>query len=110
MWTRFAEMAVANPLALAARYGHPALAVLDGLDPAASEQQRQTAERALKRLDRQLAEQAFLAADRVTIADIVVVCGMDFARLIRWRPPEALTHVARWYEAMRARPAAAAGM
>jgi glutathione S-transferase len=110
MWTRFAEMAVANPLALAARYGHPALAVLDGPDPAASEQQRQTADRALKRLDRQLADHEFLAADRLTIADIVAVSGMDFARLIRWRPPEGLTHVARWYESVRTRPAAAAGM
>ena len=110
MWTRYAEMLVGNPLSLAARYGHPALAALDGLDPAASEQHRQTADRALKRLDRELASREFIAADRITIADIVAVSRMDFARMIRWRPPEDLHHVGRWYEAMRARPAAAAGM
>ena len=34
----------------------------------------------------------------------------DFARLVKYRPPEELTHLARWLETCRARPAAAAGM
>lgn len=110
MWTRRCEIYLANPLMLAARYGHPALAVLEGPDPAASEKQRAGAEKMLKHVDRQLAGREFIAADRVTMADIVAVAGMDFARLIKWRPPEALVHVTRWYEAMRARPAAQAGL
>jgi glutathione S-transferase len=59
-------------------------------------------------LDRQLEGRDWLAADRLTIADIVAFIGIDFARIVRLRPPEDLTHVARWAEAMRARPAAKA--
>ena len=60
-------------------------------------------------MDRRLADHEFLASDRFTIADIVAVVGLDFARLIKSRPPEELTHLARWLEAGRARPAAKAG-
>ena len=110
MWTRQVEFAAATPLMLAVRYGHPALAVLEGPDPAATEKHVAGAERALKHLDRALAERPFIATDRLTIADIILVCSMDFARLLKWRPPADLAHVGRWYEAMRARPAAQAGM
>ena len=111
MWTRRCEMYVATPLMMAVRYGHPAMA---GLDGAMSEEeigkQRASAGRMLKHVDRALSERPFIAADRITMADIVAISGMDFARLIKWRPPEALANVTRWYEAMRARPAAQAGM
>ena len=111
MWTRRCEMYVATPLMMAVRYGHPAMS---GLEGAMSEEeiakQRSGAERMLKHVDRALEHRAFIAADRPTIADIVAVTGMDFARLIKWRPPAELENVGRWYEAMRARPAAQAGM
>lgn len=110
MWTRRCEIYLANPLMLAVRYGHPAIVMLDGPDEEGSRKNVATAERMLKHVDRQLAGREFIAADRVTIADIVAVTGMDFARLLKWRPAEALVNVGRWYEAMRARPAASAGM
>lgn len=110
MWTRRCELYLANPLMMAVRYGHPALAVLEGPDEEGSRKAIAGAERMLKHIDRQLADRAFIAADRVTMADIVAVTGMDFARLLKWRPPEELAHVGRWYEAMRARPAASAGI
>lgn len=47
-------------------------------------------------------------ADRLTIADIVAFVGIDFARIVRLKPPEDLTHLARWLAAMRERPAARA--
>jgi glutathione S-transferase len=110
MWTRRCEMYVATPLMLAVRYGHPAIAVLEGPDEEGSRKYIAGAERMLKHMDRQLEGRDFIAADRVTMADVVTVTGMDFARLLKWRPAEGLTNVVRWYEAMRARPAALAGM
>ena len=44
-----------------------------------------------------------------TIADIVAVVGLDFARLVRYRLPAEFENLGRWLEACRARPAAKAG-
>ena len=61
-------------------------------------------------LDRRLEGREFIACDRVTIADIVAIVGIDFARLVKYRPPAEFANLARWMEAMRARPAAKAGL
>ena len=70
----------------------------------------ETGTRALKLFDRRLGESEWLATDRLTIADIVAFIGIDFGRMIKFRPPEELTHVCRWAQTMRERPAARAGM
>jgi glutathione S-transferase len=110
MWTRRAEFYLANPIMLSVRHSHPALAALEATQlPQVAEYNRAAAERFMKTLDRHLAEREFMALDRFTIADIVAVVGLDFARLVRYRPPEAFENLARWLEACRARPAAKAG-
>ncbi len=110
MWTRRCEFYLANPIMLSVRHSHPALAALEAVQmPQLAEYNRVAAEKFMKTLDRRLADHEFIAADRFTIADIVAVVGLDFARLIKYRPPEELTHLARWLAACRARPAAAAG-
>ncbi|MDO9586370.1 MAG: glutathione S-transferase [Brevundimonas sp.] len=110
MWTRRCEFYLANPIMLSVRHSHPALAALEATQmPQLADYNRVAAEKFMKTLDRRLAEHEFIAADRFTIADIVAVVGLDFARLIKYRPPEELTHLARWLEACRARPAAKAG-
>jgi glutathione S-transferase len=110
MWTRRCEFYLANPIMLSVRHSHPALAALEAVQiPQLAEYNRVAAEKFMKTLDRRLADHEFLAADRFTIADVVAVVGLDFARLIKYRPPEELTHLARWLAECRARPAAAAG-
>ena len=64
----------------------------------------------MKTLDAHLATRTFLALDRFTIADIVGVVGLDFARLVKYSPPAEFEHLARWLETCRARPAAKAGV
>jgi glutathione S-transferase len=111
MWTRRCEFYLANPMMLNVRLTHPALAVLEATpQPQVADYNRLAAERFMKTLDRHLADHAFIALDRFTIADIVGAVGLDFARLVKYRPPEAFTHLARWLEACRARPAAKAGI
>jgi glutathione S-transferase len=110
MWTRRAEMMVATPLMIGVRHTHPAMAALEQQVPVIGEHNIASGAQALKILDRRLAQSEWLAATRLTIADIVAFIGLDFGRMIKFRPPAELTNLARWAEAMRARPAASAGM
>jgi len=110
MWTRRAEMLLSTPLMMAVRHAHPAMATIETQVPEIAETNRKAAERALKVFDRRLGESEFIAADRVTIADILAVTGIDFARMVRFRPDAELVNVGRWLKAMMARPAAKAGV
>jgi glutathione S-transferase len=111
MWTRRCEFYLANPIMLNVRHSHPALAALEATQlPQVAEYNKVSAEKFMRTLDRRLAEHEFIATDRFSIADVVAVVGLDFARLIKYRPPEEFTHLARWLDASRARPAAKAGV
>jgi glutathione S-transferase len=110
MWMRRGEMLVSNPIMHLVRHTHPAMAALEAQSQEYGERSRDTAFKGLKVLERRLAGREWLAADRLTIADIVTFSGLDFGRMIKFQIPEPLTEVARWAAAMRARPAAQAGM
>jgi glutathione S-transferase len=108
MWTRRAEMLVATPFMLGVRLSHPGFAALERPAPEVAAWNQQNGLAALKVLDRRLGESEWLACDRLTIADIVAFIGIDFARIVRLRPPDELVNVGRWAAAMRERPAAKA--
>ncbi len=110
MWTRRAEMMVATPIMMAVRHLNPRMAALEAQVAVVGEHNLAGGLKALRVLDRQLSDHEWLAADRLTIADIVGFASVDFGRMIKLQIPEDLTHVLRWMEAMRARPAASAGM
>jgi glutathione S-transferase len=109
MWTRRADMLAALPLMLAVRHGHPALAALETQVPEVAANSLAQAERSLPLFDRRLGESEWIGAERVTIADGVLYIGMEFARLVRFKIPEALANLTRWQGAMRARSSATAG-
>ncbi len=110
MWTRRAELLLATPLMMAVRHGHPALAALETQVPEVAATNRAGAERSLELFDRRLAESRFIAGERLTIADIVAICGVDFSRMVQFEPPETAPNFKRWVADMRARPSAAAGL
>ena len=110
MWLRRAEMLVATPMMMWVRHTAPPLAVLEEQNPAVAAYEQAKGLAGLKVLDARLAGHDWLAAERITIADIVAFIGIDFARMLRFRPPGELANLCRWAEAMRARPAAKAGM
>ena len=110
MWTRRAEMLLSTPLMMSVRHSHPALAAIETQQPAIAHSNEATARRALEVFDRRLGESEFIAADRVTMADIVAITGIDFARMIKFDAPAGHANVGRWAAAMRDRPAASAGV
>ena len=110
MWTRRCEIYLANPMMLAVRHTHPGLALMGPQNPEVGTYNLAEAGKMMKTLNRQRADRELIAADRFTMADLVTVTGLDFARLIQYAPPEEFEHFNRWLAACRARPAAKAGV
>jgi glutathione S-transferase len=110
MWMRRAEMMLAGPLMMAVRHSHPALGKIETQVPEIAARNREGAEKTLGFFDRRLGEAEWLAGDRITIADIIAFTGLDFSRMVKFQVPGEMANVTRWAEAMRARPAAAAGV
>jgi glutathione S-transferase len=55
-------------------------------------------------LDERLAGRDFVATDRFSIADIIAVVAVDFARIVKLKPGEQHPHLLRWRAAMAERP------
>ena len=106
MWDRRMELLFSVPLMMWVRHGNPVLAAVErdqNAEVAAYNQGQ--AMRMAKWLDKELASRARIAGERFTIADITAACGMDFAKMNRWRPGDDLPHLRRWRLALAERPA-----
>jgi len=105
---RQVELFLLFSIANAVRHTHPGLAPLE--QPQFADFGTSQGEKLLEyaaAFDRILATQPWLAGDRFTIADITGFCGVEFAKLIRFRPAEAgFAHLADWRERVAARPSA----
>ena len=105
---RQVEMFLLSSIANAVRHTHPGLAPLE--QPQFADFGTAQGEKLLDyaaAFDRMLATRPWLAGDRFTIADITGFCGVEFAKLIKFRPAEAgFAHLADWRERVAARPSA----
>lgn len=106
MWDRRMELLFSVPLMMWVRHGNPALAAIERNQTAevATYNQGQ-AMRMAKWLNQELASRAWIAGDRFTIADITAACGIDFAKMMRWRPGDDLPNLKRWRAAFAERAA-----
>ncbi|HWJ05612.1 MAG TPA: glutathione S-transferase family protein [Steroidobacteraceae bacterium] len=109
MADRQVEFFLLAPIAHCARHTHPGLAVLEQPqfpDYGASQGERML--EAARVFDARLAHQEWMAGDRFTVADITAFCGIEFARLVKFKPAEAgLARLAAWRDRVAARPSAA---
>ena len=105
---RQVEMFLLFSIANAVRHTHPGLAPLE--QPQFADFGASQGEKLLDyaaAFDRILATRPWLAGDRFTIADITGFCGVEFAKLIKFRPAEGgFAHLADWRERVAARPSA----
>ena len=109
MWTRRAELMAAQPLMLAVRHGHPALAALESQNPAIFAANRDQAERSMGFFEKRLGDTEWISGDRLTVADGILFVGLEFARMVKFRISESMPQLARWQAAMRERTSASAG-
>jgi glutathione S-transferase len=98
-------------IAEAFRNGSPAMANRALPGPVDYTQIPELAQRGLARvqlflatLDGQLAGREFVATDRFSIADIIAVVAVDFARVVKVQPGDDHPHLLRWRAAMALRP------
>jgi glutathione S-transferase len=101
-------------IAEAMRNGSPAMANRALPGPVDYAQIPELAQRGLQRVQRffgtlneRLAERAFIASDRFSIADLTAVVAVDFARVVKVRPSDETPHLVRWRAAMAQRPSMA---
>jgi len=57
----------------------------------------------LTELNEHLANSSYLVGDYFSIADITLLCALDFARVVKIRPSDELTHLLAWHEKVSAR-------
>jgi glutathione S-transferase len=109
MWQRRVEFHLLGTVAAAFRHTHPAMADWEVPQIAAwGEANRPKALAFMAYLDSELANRPFVAGDAISVADITAMIALDFAKPAKITVPAELTHLARWYEAMKARPSAGA--
>jgi glutathione S-transferase len=108
MWNRRVELVLLNSIGMVWVHGHPLTASLLQQIPANVAPARERAAQFFTLLDRELAGRAFVAGDRISIADITALCTIDFGRFIELHADPGLKHVARWHADMSGRPSATA--
>ena len=105
IWQRRMEMHLLLPVANVFRHTHPAMAEWEVPQiPDFAEANRPKVEEAVRWIDGELATREWIAGDAFTVADITGAVALDFMKPARLRVPEECGNVARWYEALRARP------
>ena len=108
MADRQVEMFLLFSIANAVRHTHPGLAPLEQPQfPAFGAAQGRKMLEYAAAFDQVLTARPWFAGERFTIADITAFCGIEFAKLLRFRPAESgFAHLADWRERVAARASA----
>jgi glutathione S-transferase len=108
-WNRRAEHEVLLPIAQVFRNSHAFW--VGRIEQAAgfADIMKKLVTQRMSWLNDELADHDFLAGDRFTVADITLLCAIDFGKPSGIRvDPSTLPHLARWYHLVNGRPSAKA--
>lgn len=110
MWIRRAEFRLWNPIGQVWINADPRTAVVNPNQfKDYGEHSKKVAAGAMKWLDKELSGGGqFLVGDYFSMADIVLLCGIDFGRFIHQQIPDDCTHLKAWHSHVSARPSAKA--
>lgn len=104
MWDRRIELMFFMQFAAWFRNAHPMMAPLEVPQSAESAAKGEKAARKMaERIDAHLAANAFVAADRFSIADITLYITCGFCRVMKWAPHKELPNLGRWHAEMSTR-------
>ncbi len=108
MWSRRMEIEVFNMITGCFRNTHDFFKGRIPQVPEYGEVCRGAAEKRLAWLDEVLADREFIAGERLTVADITALCGIDFGRITGIGIKPEQKNLARWHAAVSSRPSAKA--
>ena len=110
MWVRRAEFRLWNPMGQVWINADPRTAVVNPNQfKDYGEHNRKVVARAMQWIDGELADgREFLGGARYSMADIVLLCGIDFARFVEMDMPDDAKHLRAWHARVSARPSASA--
>jgi glutathione S-transferase len=108
MWNRRMEFEITLPIMQTFRNTHAFFKGRIPQVPEYGEVCRAAASKRLEWLDAELAGREFVAGPRFTIADITLLIGVDFGRVVNIRIAPDQKNLSRWHEAVSARPSARA--
>ena len=108
MWNRRVEMIAMAPVGAVWVHTHRFTAALPGRNAEWGEANKPRVAEAFAFFDRSLENSEFLAGDRYSMADILLLTTVDFATFIGSGPGPENGALLRWHEAVSARPSAGA--
>ena len=110
MWTRRIDLNIVEPLAAGFRYAEGLKLFQNRIHciPQAADDFKQIAQERELWLDGLIAGRTFICAERLTLADILLFCFLEFGMNVKQPINPAAANLLAWYERMKARPSAAA--
>ncbi len=108
MWIRRIEFAIMNPVAAVWVHTHPFTAPLGTQYKDYGESNRERAFNSMRWLDRELEGREFVAAQQFSMADIVALTTIDFAKFVGMEMPSDTPQLHAWHTRVSARPSASA--
>jgi glutathione S-transferase len=108
MWNRRVEMIAMIPVGMVWVHTHRFTAALPGRNTEWGEANRPRVADAFAFFDRSLENREFLAGDSYSMADILLLTTVDFAKFAGCPASGELPALTRWHETVSARPSASA--
>ena len=109
MWVRRSGFQIMRPISNVWRHADPRTAFLGGQFTDFGDANKAQALSAYDWLDQELSDgRSYLTSETFTIADIVMLCNLDFGAFIGLPISSSLVHLSAWHQRVSARPSAAA--
>ena len=110
MWTRRIDLNIVEPMAAGFRFAEGLKMFENRIHciPQAADDLKATAQEKLTWLDGLIAGRTFICGDRITLADVLLFCFLEFGTAVKQPLNPANANIAAWYGRMKDRPSAAA--
>ena len=110
MWTRRIDLNIVEPMAAGFRFAEGLKMFENRIHciPQAADDLKATAQEKLTWLDGLIAGRTFICGDRITLADVLLFCFLEFGTAVKQPLNPANANIAAWYGRMKERPSAAA--